>query len=244
LLTRRLRFRFENAKKKNSATTTLKSEREFVDIKLPKYVEKIASNVSTAATNITDLRKKTTSGDNTDTTTKTNNGRNAASITANTNPWSTRDSSCLEKIGGNIKVPTRQGGKYSSSTSSKKSGLSTGSQKSSTKTSGGSSRTQRGGGGLQQKDLSEKTSNKDEGSNVSQQQQKSMSTTNLFDVRADRRSKVNSSAAFNQAASAESLQHQTPSLENLLSKALLHNYSIPEESMATPNSGSPEPRIL
>ena len=61
---------------------------------------------------------------------------------------------------------------------------------------------------------------------------------------ADRRSKVNSSAAFNQAASAESLQHQTPSLENLLSKALLHYYSIPEESMATPNSGSPEPRIL
>lgn len=32
LLTRRLRFRFENAKKKNSATTTLKSEREFVDM--------------------------------------------------------------------------------------------------------------------------------------------------------------------------------------------------------------------
>nr|CAD2122828.1 unnamed protein product [Meloidogyne enterolobii] len=304
LLTRRLRFRFENAKKKNSGTTTTLKAKESLLIcktnrslkaeplvtiaalksylnehftnsknsttattttttstnlqhytrpptaaslriarKLPKYVEKIASNVSTAATNITDLRKKTTSGDNTDTTTKTNNGRNAASITANTNPWSTRDSSCLEKIGGNIKVPTRQGGKYSSSTiSSKKSGLTTGSQKSSTKTSGGSSRTQRGGGGLQQKDLSEKTSNKDEGSNVSQQQQKSMSTTNLFD--ADRRSKVNSSAAFNQAASAESLQHQTPSLENLLSKALLHNYSIPEESMATPNSGSPEPRIL
>jgi len=52
-------------------------------------------------------------------------------------------------------MPTRQGGKYSSSTSSKKSGLATGSQKSSTKTSCGTSRTQRGGGGLLQKDLSE-----------------------------------------------------------------------------------------
>ena len=53
-----------------------------------------------------------------------------------------------------------------------------------------------------------------------------------------------SASTFNQAASAESLQHQTPSLENLLSKARLHDYSIPEESMATPNSGSPEPKNL
>jgi hypothetical protein len=67
---------------------------------------------------------------------------------------------------------------------------------------------------------------------------------NIFLIQANYKKFKASTSTFSQAASAESLQHQTPSLENLLSKARMHDYSIPEESMATPNSGSPEPKNL
>ncbi|MCP9265968.1 HECD1 [Dirofilaria immitis] len=56
--------------------------------------------------------------------------------------------------------------------------------------------------------------------------QKSMSTTNLFDgSEAEKRASV---ASTNQAASAESLQHQTPSLENLLARSKIFDDHIPE----------------
>ncbi|KAK6110532.1 HECT-domain (ubiquitin-transferase) family protein [Brugia pahangi] len=56
--------------------------------------------------------------------------------------------------------------------------------------------------------------------------QKSMSTTNLFDgSEAAKRASV---ASTNQAASAESLQHQTPSLENLLARSKIFDDRIPE----------------
>ncbi|KAL3982231.1 HECT-domain (ubiquitin-transferase) family protein [Acanthocheilonema viteae] len=56
--------------------------------------------------------------------------------------------------------------------------------------------------------------------------QKSMSTTNLFDgSEATKRASV---ASTNQAASAESLQHQTPSLENLLARSKIFDDHIPE----------------
>ncbi|EFO28334.2 hypothetical protein LOAG_00153 [Loa loa] len=56
--------------------------------------------------------------------------------------------------------------------------------------------------------------------------QKSMSTTNLFDgSEAMKRASV---ASTNQAASAESLQHQTPSLENLLARSKIFDDRIPE----------------
>uniref|UniRef100_A0A158Q903 E3 ubiquitin-protein ligase n=1 Tax=Elaeophora elaphi TaxID=1147741 RepID=A0A158Q903_9BILA len=56
--------------------------------------------------------------------------------------------------------------------------------------------------------------------------QKSMSTTNLFDgSEAMKRASV---ASTNQAASAESLQHQTPSLENLLARSKIFDDHIPE----------------
>ncbi|VDN27122.1 unnamed protein product [Gongylonema pulchrum] len=65
--------------------------------------------------------------------------------------------------------------------------------------------------------------------------QKSMSTTNLFDTtEMDKRASV---ASTNQAASAESLQHQTPSLENLLARSRIYDERIPEVVLddATPN---------
>jgi hypothetical protein len=67
--------------------------------------------------------------------------------------------------------------------------------------------------------------------------QKSMSTTNLFDERKSRRSV----ASTNQAASAESLSHQTPSLENLLSRARLFHERIPEAGDEHSQSNTPEP---
>ncbi|EFO85309.1 hypothetical protein CRE_21657 [Caenorhabditis remanei] len=51
---------------------------------------------------------------------------------------------------------------------------------------------------------------------------KSMSTTNLVDDR--QKSSGPSVASTGQAASAESLQHQTPSLENLLARAMPHTF--------------------
>ncbi|VDO18321.1 unnamed protein product, partial [Brugia timori] len=58
--------------------------------------------------------------------------------------------------------------------------------------------------------------------------QKSMSTTNLFDVKGSEAAKRASVASTNQAASAESLQHQTPSLENLLARSKIFDDRIPE----------------
>ncbi|MFH4976797.1 hypothetical protein AB6A40_003506 [Gnathostoma spinigerum] len=56
--------------------------------------------------------------------------------------------------------------------------------------------------------------------------QRSMSTTNLTDrADSDKRPSV---ASTNQAASAESLQHQTPSLENLLARSRIFDDRIPE----------------
>uniref|UniRef100_A0A914ZV22 E3 ubiquitin-protein ligase n=10 Tax=Parascaris univalens TaxID=6257 RepID=A0A914ZV22_PARUN len=56
--------------------------------------------------------------------------------------------------------------------------------------------------------------------------QKSMSTTNLLDgSEGEKRPSV---ASTNQAASAESLQHQTPSLENLLARSRIFDERIPE----------------
>ncbi|VDN05396.1 unnamed protein product [Thelazia callipaeda] len=56
--------------------------------------------------------------------------------------------------------------------------------------------------------------------------QKSMSTTNLFDgTETEKRTSV---ASTNQAASAESLQHQTPSLENLLARSKIFDDRILE----------------
>ena len=157
---------------------------------------------------------------------------------------------CLEKVGGNIKVKqTAGGGKFSASSaagskSAKKGGG--GNIRVSKTLSTSKSQRSNNNGSKHLSNSMEKSSNdsgagSSNGSGISQQQQKSMSTTNLFD--ADSK-KARLAAAFNQAASAESLQHQTPSLENLISKARMHDYSIPEESMATPNSGSPEPKNL
>uniref|UniRef100_A0AC34RA16 E3 ubiquitin-protein ligase n=1 Tax=Panagrolaimus sp. JU765 TaxID=591449 RepID=A0AC34RA16_9BILA len=67
--------------------------------------------------------------------------------------------------------------------------------------------------------------------------QKSMSTTNLTDDRRNRRS----IAATNQAASAESLQHQTPSLENLLARARVFTDRIPEAGDEQSPVNTPEP---
>ncbi|KAL3124758.1 hypothetical protein niasHT_001595 [Heterodera trifolii] len=141
-----------------------------------------------------------------------------------------------EKVGGTIKVKKPFGsGKATKNTTTKKGGANL------PKSSGEApSKGQRNANGREQSTLNEKNS-LDTINVISQQQQKSMSTTNLFD--ADQR-KSRSSSVFNQAASAESLQHQTPSLENLLSKARLHDCSIPEESLGSPNSGSPEPKNL
>lgn len=70
--------------------------------------------------------------------------------------------------------------------------------------------------------------------------QKSMSTTNLFDgTEKDKRSSV---ASTNQAASAESLQHQTPSLENLLARSRIFDERIPEVITDDAHPTSPEPR--
>ncbi|TKR70253.1 hypothetical protein L596_022299 [Steinernema carpocapsae] len=63
-------------------------------------------------------------------------------------------------------------------------------------------------------------------------QQKSMSTTNLHDDKHGHRASV---ASTNQAASAESLQHQTPSLENLLVRSRLLDVNIPEVSASDEN---------
>uniref|UniRef100_A0A183BQ64 E3 ubiquitin-protein ligase n=1 Tax=Globodera pallida TaxID=36090 RepID=A0A183BQ64_GLOPA len=144
---------------------------------------------------------------------------------------------CLEKVGGSIKVKKSFGsGKTAKNVTAKKGGGTH------SRSSGeASSKAQRNTNQRELSSSNEKAS-VDSVSGISQQQQKSMSTTNLFD--ADQRKGRSSSAAFKQAASAESLQHQTPSLENLLSKARLHDYSIPEESMGSPNSGSPEPKNL
>uniref|UniRef100_A0A914UIN6 MIB/HERC2 domain-containing protein n=1 Tax=Plectus sambesii TaxID=2011161 RepID=A0A914UIN6_9BILA len=68
--------------------------------------------------------------------------------------------------------------------------------------------------------------------------QKSMSTTNLFDG-SPAESGV-SVASTNQAASAESLQHQTPSLENLLARSRIYDERIPEAQAETPST-TPEP---
>lgn len=107
---------------------------------MPKYVEKIASNVSSAASNLTDSKKKNISSNTCD-----------AHTTPIPIPFGgfPRDG-CLEKIDGNTKVPrqsyTACGSKFSSN--SKK--AVPGSQRSSK--TGGSSRAQRS---LQQKDLIE-----------------------------------------------------------------------------------------
>ncbi len=47
-------------------------------------------------------------------------------------------------------------------------------------------------------------------------------------------------ASTNQAASAESLQHQTPSLENLLARSRIYDERIPEAQAESP-SITPEP---
>uniref|UniRef100_A0A915PQB4 E3 ubiquitin-protein ligase n=1 Tax=Setaria digitata TaxID=48799 RepID=A0A915PQB4_9BILA len=70
--------------------------------------------------------------------------------------------------------------------------------------------------------------------------QKSMSTTNLFDVKGSEAEKRASVASTNQAASAESLQHQTPSLENLLARSKIFDDHIPEVvSDDTPTNEKP-----
>uniref|UniRef100_A0A915DDN7 Uncharacterized protein n=1 Tax=Ditylenchus dipsaci TaxID=166011 RepID=A0A915DDN7_9BILA len=71
-----------------------------------------------------------------------------------------------------------------------------------------------------------------------------MSTTNLFDER--QKPKGYTVASTNQAASAESLQHQTPSLENLLARSRIYGDRIPEvvgsDGEQTPSNATPEPR--
>lgn len=74
--------------------------------------------------------------------------------------------------------------------------------------------------------------------------QKSMSATNLFDDRQRQGHQQHSVASTNQAASAESLQHHTPSLENLLARSRIYADRIPEvvgDEQQSPN-GTPEPR--
>ncbi|KAK0408812.1 hypothetical protein QR680_004174 [Steinernema hermaphroditum] len=68
-------------------------------------------------------------------------------------------------------------------------------------------------------------------SSSSMGQQKSMSTNNLHDDKPG----AASVASTNQAASAESLQHQTPSLENLLVRSRLLDANIPEVSASDEN---------
>ncbi|CAI4227539.1 unnamed protein product [Auanema sp. JU1783] len=67
---------------------------------------------------------------------------------------------------------------------------------------------------------------------------KSMSTTNLVDAKEGSHTGPSVSST-GQAASAESLQHQTPSLENLLARA--NNHAFGRISEATEGSETPEP---
>ncbi|CAD5227639.1 unnamed protein product [Bursaphelenchus xylophilus] len=67
--------------------------------------------------------------------------------------------------------------------------------------------------------LANNTAAQSQGSPNSSIHQKSMSTTNLLDVNAGQKKSTNSVSATQQASSAECLQRQSPSLENLLSRA-------------------------